>query len=28
LQQGVITLHFSTPEGPRILTVPLSFVWL
>ncbi|MFM7165644.1 MAG: DUF1573 domain-containing protein [Planctomycetaceae bacterium] len=28
LQQAVLTLHFSTPAGPRILTVPLSFVWL
>jgi hypothetical protein len=28
IQQGVLTLNFTTPDGPRILTVPLSFVWL
>jgi hypothetical protein len=28
VQQGVLTVNFTTPDGPRILTVPLSFIWL
>lgn len=28
VQQGVLTLNFTSPDGPRILTVPLSFIWL
>lgn len=27
-QQGLITLHLSSPNGPRLLTVPMSIVWL
>ena len=28
LNQGVLTLHFTTPDGPRMLTVPMSLIWL
>ncbi|MFM7058734.1 MAG: DUF1573 domain-containing protein [Planctomycetota bacterium] len=28
VQQGLITLHFKSPDGPQMLTVPLSIVWL
>lgn len=27
-QQGLITVHFSSPNGPRICTIPMSIVWL
>ncbi len=27
-QQGLITVHFTSPNGPRIYTVPMSIVWL
>jgi len=28
VQQGLVTLHLNSPAGPRMLTVPMSIVWL
>lgn len=28
IQQGLVTLHFNSPAGPQMLTVPMSLVWL